>query len=84
MAKTTKIAGIDALFSPTKETAASPQSGSKTRTSAPQHDNNDNERARIDCELPAELKQQIKIHCVNNNLTITDFIIKAIKKQLKN
>lgn len=79
MAKTTKIAGIDALFSPTKETAASPQSGSKTRTSAPQH-----ERARIDCELPAELKQQIKIHCVNNNLTITDFIIKAIKKQLKN
>jgi hypothetical protein len=82
MAKKTKITGLDALFSPTttpdNETAKITE-----KNPSPSHRDDSSKKARIDIELPAELKHEIKIHCANNKISITDFIISAVKQRLK-
>lgn len=34
--------------------------------------------------IPIEIFKEIKIFCANNDITIKDFIIKSIKKELEN
>jgi hypothetical protein len=34
-------------------------------------------------EVPVSLKKEITIHCAMNDITLKDFITKAIKKELK-
>jgi hypothetical protein len=82
MAKKSKITGIDALFTSTDPAQEKTQNN---QGKIPQHNEEkeaEEETARIDFCLPASMKEEIKIHCIQNRITMKDFIISAIRQRL--
>lgn len=73
MAKKTCVGCIDAIFQSTEpETLPDPE----------QETNIPEETTRINFDAPASLKKRLQIYCVQNNISIKDFIINTIIKQL--
>lgn len=35
-------------------------------------------------EIDEELRKSLKVHCINKDITMTDYIIEAIKDKMKN
>jgi HSP20 family molecular chaperone IbpA len=74
MAKKSKITGIEALFA-----ATTPEPD----TDSNEHSDDSENTVRINFELPESLKKEIKIHCIQNRISMKDFITIAIKQRLK-
>jgi hypothetical protein len=66
-----KNTGIDALIQKTEE-AITPQKNEPVE-----------KMSRINFDAPISLKKQMQIYCVQNNISIKNFLIDAITEQLK-
>lgn len=72
MNKKTRIGGIDAIFQSTEPEARpeenKPVQGEKT--------------SRINFDAPVSLKKRLQLYCLENDISIKDFIIQCITERL--
>ncbi|KAA6331499.1 hypothetical protein EZS27_019890 [termite gut metagenome] len=72
MAKKTRISGIDSIFQSTE-----PEANPEEKKIVPKE-----KKSRINFDAPVSLKKRLQLYCLQNNISIKDFIIQCITERL--